>query len=35
MAWCLRNPVVKTLIPGCKNPEQVRDNAEVAKLLPE
>ena len=23
MAWCLKNPVVTTLIPGCKNPEQV------------
>ena len=33
MAWCLKNPVVSTLIPGCKNPEQVRANASAAELL--
>ncbi|HEV2694885.1 MAG TPA: aldo/keto reductase [Verrucomicrobiae bacterium] len=33
MAWCLRNPVVTTLIPGCKNPDQVRINAAAANLL--
>jgi aryl-alcohol dehydrogenase-like predicted oxidoreductase len=32
MAWCLKNPVVSTLIPGCKNPEQVRANAGAAEL---
>jgi len=32
MAWCLRNPVVTTLIPGCKNPDQVRANARAADL---
>ncbi len=35
MAWCLRNPVVTALIPGCKNPEQVRANAGAAELLAE
>jgi aryl-alcohol dehydrogenase-like predicted oxidoreductase len=30
MAWCLKNPIVATLIPGCKNPEQVRANAGAA-----
>ncbi len=24
MAWCLKNPVVTRIIPGCKNPEQVK-----------
>ena len=33
MAWCLKNPIVSTLIPGCKNPEQVRANASAAELL--
>jgi aryl-alcohol dehydrogenase-like predicted oxidoreductase len=33
MAWCLRLPVVTTLIPGCKNPDQVRANAAAADLL--
>ncbi|HSY19566.1 MAG TPA: aldo/keto reductase [Candidatus Acidoferrales bacterium] len=33
MAWCLRNPVVTTLIPGCKNPGQVRTNAQAAGLV--
>jgi aryl-alcohol dehydrogenase-like predicted oxidoreductase len=33
MAWCLRNPVVTALIPGCKNPEQVRANAAAVALL--
>ena len=34
MAWCLQNPLVATLIPGCKNPEQVRANAGAVALLP-
>lgn len=33
MAWCLRLPLVSTLIPGCKSPEQVRANAAAADLL--
>ncbi|HKW28212.1 MAG TPA: aldo/keto reductase, partial [Verrucomicrobiae bacterium] len=33
MAWCLKNPVVTALIPGCKNPEQVKANASAAELL--
>jgi len=35
MAWCLKNPIVSALIPGCKNPEQVRTNASAAELLVE
>ena len=35
MAWCLKNPVVTALIPGCKNPEQVRANASTAELVAE
>ena len=33
MAWCLKNPVVTALVPGCKNPEQVRANASAAELV--
>lgn len=33
MAWCLKNPLVTALIPGCKNPGQVRSNASAADLL--
>jgi aryl-alcohol dehydrogenase-like predicted oxidoreductase len=33
MAWCLKNPIVSTLIPGCKNPEQVKANASAAELV--
>jgi aryl-alcohol dehydrogenase-like predicted oxidoreductase len=33
MAWCLKNPVVTAVIPGCKNPEQVRANASAAELV--
>jgi aryl-alcohol dehydrogenase-like predicted oxidoreductase len=33
MAWCLRNPVVTTLIPGCKSPAQVKTNAAAADLI--
>lgn len=35
MAWCLKNPVVTTVIPGCKNPEQVRLNASASQLVAE
>jgi aryl-alcohol dehydrogenase-like predicted oxidoreductase len=33
LAWCLRNPAVTAVIPGCKSPEQVRKNAEAATLV--
>ena len=33
MAWCLRDPLVSSVICGCKNPEQVRANANAAKLV--
>jgi myo-inositol catabolism protein IolS len=33
MAWCLKNPVVTAVIPGCKNPEQVKANASAAELV--
>lgn len=32
LAWCLRNPAITAVIPGCKTPEQVRDNAAAADL---
>lgn len=32
LAWCLRHPAVTSVIPGCKNPEQVQSNAAVADL---
>jgi aryl-alcohol dehydrogenase-like predicted oxidoreductase len=35
LAWCLRNPTVSTVIPGCKDAAQVRANAAAAGLLPE
>jgi aryl-alcohol dehydrogenase-like predicted oxidoreductase len=33
LAWCLKNPLVTAVIPGCKDPAQVRDNANAAALL--
>ena len=33
LAWCLKNPVVSTLIPGSKNPEQVKANAGAVELV--
>lgn len=33
LAWCLRHPSVTSVIPGCKNVEQVIANAEAAELL--
>lgn len=33
LAWCLKNPAVSGVIPGCKNPQQVRDNARATELL--
>jgi aryl-alcohol dehydrogenase-like predicted oxidoreductase len=35
LAWCLQNPAVSTVIPGCKDAAQVRANAAAADLLPE
>ncbi len=32
LAWCLRHPAVTAVIPGCKSPEQARDNAAAADL---
>jgi aryl-alcohol dehydrogenase-like predicted oxidoreductase len=32
LAWCLQHPAVTTVIPGCKNPEQVSLNAKAAQL---
>ena len=33
LAWCLKDPVVTAVIPGCKDARQVAANAEAAKLL--
>jgi aryl-alcohol dehydrogenase-like predicted oxidoreductase len=33
LAWCLKNPVVTCVIPGCKDAAQVEANAAAAKLL--
>jgi aryl-alcohol dehydrogenase-like predicted oxidoreductase len=33
LAWSLKNPLVTAVIPGCKNPEQVRANASAAELV--
>jgi aryl-alcohol dehydrogenase-like predicted oxidoreductase len=33
LAWCLRNPLVTAVIPGCKDPAQVRANAGAAELV--
>ena len=35
LAWCLRNPVVSAVIPGCKDANQVRENAAAADLIQE
>ena len=32
LAWCLQHPAVTTVIPWCKNPEQVEANAKAADL---
>ena len=32
LAWCLKNPAVSTVIPGCMNPTQVAANAAAAEL---
>lgn len=33
MAWCLRHPAVTAVVPGCKNPEQVRANAAAVQWM--
>jgi len=33
MAWCLKNPVVSAVVCGCKNPEQVKANANAAEWV--
>ena len=33
LSWCLRNPAVTAVIPGCKNAEQVTQNASAVELL--
>jgi aryl-alcohol dehydrogenase-like predicted oxidoreductase len=31
LAWCLKNPAVSAVIPGCKDPAQVASNAAAAE----
>ncbi len=33
LAWCLKNPAVTCVIPGCKSPAQVVDNAASVDLI--
>jgi aryl-alcohol dehydrogenase-like predicted oxidoreductase len=33
LTWCLRHEAVSAVIPGCKNPDQVRANAAAIELL--
>jgi aryl-alcohol dehydrogenase-like predicted oxidoreductase len=33
LAWCLSNPLVSAVIPGCKDSAQVTSNAAAAELL--
>ncbi len=33
LSWCLRNPALTAVIPGCKSPEQVTQNAKAVELL--
>jgi aryl-alcohol dehydrogenase-like predicted oxidoreductase len=33
LAWCLRNPAISCVIPGCKSAQQVLQNARAAELL--
>jgi aryl-alcohol dehydrogenase-like predicted oxidoreductase len=35
MAWCLQDPLVSSVVCGCKNPEQVKANANAAELVAE
>jgi aryl-alcohol dehydrogenase-like predicted oxidoreductase len=32
LAWCLKNPLVSAVIPGCQDPAQVASNAAAAEL---
>ncbi len=32
LAWCLKNPLITAVIPGCKSVEQVESNAAAAEL---
>jgi aryl-alcohol dehydrogenase-like predicted oxidoreductase len=32
LAWCLQNPAVTCVIPGCKSVEQLDLNASAAEL---
>ena len=32
LAWCLKHPAVTCVIPGCKNVQQVIDNARAADM---
>jgi aryl-alcohol dehydrogenase-like predicted oxidoreductase len=33
LAWCLKNPLVTCVIPGCKDPHQVEANASATKFI--
>lgn len=33
LAWCLKDPVVSSVIPGCKNVRQVEANAKAGELV--
>lgn len=33
LAWCLKNPTVTAVIPGCKDADQVRENAAAIALV--
>lgn len=33
LAWCLRNPIVSCVIPGCMSAEQVKRNADAIALV--
>lgn len=33
LAWCLKEPAVSAVIPGCKDAAQVRSNAAAADLI--
>jgi aryl-alcohol dehydrogenase-like predicted oxidoreductase len=34
LAWCLKEPAVSAVIPGCRTPEQAHSNAMAAGLAP-
>lgn len=34
LAWCLKNPAVTAVIPGCKDVRQVESNAKATDLVP-